>query len=227
MLRTIKLSIFFGLLFSLVFVPGAYAQQVLPGNTGNNPNKTVKEENPGAAANRSDKAQLVQNRAGTDAAAMIKNNLSEARLRVCESRQERIANRFKNLQSLGAGAHQTFYGFVERVDYYYLNTLVPQGYALENYDLLKADIASNEEAVKASLEAVRAVGQDFNCMSEDPKGQADAFRVNMQEVISANREYKASVRAFVAAVRDLAIESRTATLDTDSVESATGAAGIE
>ena len=209
MLKTAKLSIFFGLLLaSLVFVQGTFAQAVLPGNT----NRNVKEANPVAAENMSDKAMVAQNKTGTDAAMMRKNNLTEARLRICQSREERISNRFTNVLSLGARVQQNFEGFIARVDYFYVNTLSPQGYTLENYSELKADTATKQAAVNAALAEVRAGGQDFSCDSEDPKAQADTFRTNSQALITANKEYRTSVRTFVAAVRDLAKEMRTATL---------------
>ena len=222
MLKTIKLSIFFGLAFvTLTSTTGVFAQ----GNSTANSNRNnVKEVNPVAAANRSDKSvAAAQNRSGTGAAMMIKNNLSAARLKTCEARQERISNRFTNLLTLGTRASQNFAGFVARVDYYYVNTLQAQGYSLDNYDELMADIETNEQAVTTALDAVRGVGQDFSCTSEDPKGQADAFRANMQQVIAANKEYKNSVRAYVAAVRDLAIQVRTAKLSTTPAENTSDA----
>ena len=215
MLKTIKLSIFFGLfLFTFVFTQGTFAQQVLPGNTSTNPNKNnVKQANPVAAENRSDKAVVAQNRAGTDAA-MVKNNaLTQARLKVCQTREARISNRFTNLKSLGAQVQQAYEGHIVRVDYYYNNNLVPQGYVLQNYNELKANIETNQAAVNTAMEKVRNTEQNFSCNSEDPKGVADAFRLNMSEVIAANKEYKLSVREFVAAVRDLAKEARTVTLN--------------
>jgi len=213
MLKTIKLSIFFGLfLFSLVFVQGVLAQEVLPGNT----NRTEKAVNPVAAENKSDKAQIVQNKAGS-AAAMVKNNaLTQARLKVCQTREARISNRFTNLKSLGAQVQQAYEGHMARIDYYYNNTLVPQGFVLQNYEALKAEIAANQVEVNATMEQVRNAGQSFSCNSEDPKGEVDAFRLNMSTMIAANKEYKLSVRAFAVAVRDLAKESKDVTLNEES-----------
>lgn len=213
MLNTAKLLIFFGLfLFPLIFVQTTFAQQVLPGST----NRNEKAVNPVAAENKSDKTQIVQNKAGT-AAAVIKNNaLTQTRLKVCQTREARISNRFTNLKSLGAQVQQAYEGHIARVDYYYNNTLVPQGFVLQNYDELKADIETNQTAVNTAMEQVRNTGQDFSCNSEDPKGMADAFRLNMSEVIAANKEYKLSVRAFAVAVRDLAKESKDVTLNEES-----------
>jgi hypothetical protein len=94
----------------------------------------------------------------------------------------------------------------------FLYVLVAKGYTLENYDALKTDIATKQSAVKTALEQVRASGKDFSCDSEDPKAQTDTVRQNMQALINANKAYKASVKTFVAAVRDLAKEAKSATL---------------
>lgn len=209
MLKTAKLSIILSLFISIVFFAQvASAQQVLPGNTNVN-EESVKAKMDEAKTN---KVQVAQYKTGTGAAMMAKNKLNESRLKICQSREERISNRFMNLKSLGAQMVQAHEGHVVKVDYFYNNTLVPQGFVLENYEVLKADMATKKTAVNTAMEQVRASGQDFSCSSEDPKAQADTFRINMSKLITANKEYKASVRAFVVAIRELAKESKDATL---------------
>jgi len=208
MLKTLKLSVFFGLLvlffaFTKVNVLAIYDEAV---------NTTSSEEyKETKSVERMELKNKVNEKVETKAAMKVEK-LSEARLKICQSREERISNRFTNLLSLGAGSHQNFEGFVVRVDDFYQNTLVVQGYSLENYKVLKADIAKNQVAVKTALEQVRLSGRDFSCDSEDPKAQTDTFRQNMQVLINANKAYKTSVRTFVAAVRDLAKEAKSATL---------------
>ncbi|MEK9175953.1 MAG: hypothetical protein AAB520_00760, partial [Patescibacteria group bacterium] len=49
---------------------------------------------------------------------------------------------------------------------------------------------------------------EFDCSSDDPKGQVDAFHEDMKALIEANKAYKESIHAFVKAVRDLAKTAR-------------------
>lgn len=200
MLKFVKLSIFLGLF--LVFAGTALAQS-------NNANSNANRANQPASSVNS--AQNVKDRAATGAA-MRKNNLSEARLRICEARQERINNRLSNLVTLGASSIDSFDIFVQRVDNYYLDKLAPSGYTIANYDELMGEIAGNKDEVIAALAEAKANGQQFSCNSEDPKGQTDSFRAAIQDLIQARRDYKSSVREFVAEVRDLAKEARSARL---------------
>jgi N-methylhydantoinase B/oxoprolinase/acetone carboxylase alpha subunit len=106
--------------------------------------------------------------------------------------------------------HQGHEKIYQRVDEFYANKLVPNGYVLSNYADLKAEVAANKENVALLLEAAQTSGKDFDCESDDPKGQVDAFQEDMKALIDANKKYKDSIYAFVRAVRDLA---KTAKLD--------------
>lgn len=142
------------------------------------------------------------------AAARRIQKLSEARLRICEARSKNISMRFNKLISMGNKSHEAQEMRIEKVDNYYNERLVPEGFSLDNYDDLKSDIDTKKANVKALLEKLQTNGQSFTCDSEDPKGQADTFRDDMKALISANKDYKTSVRTFVVAVRDLAKEAR-------------------
>jgi hypothetical protein len=139
---------------------------------------------------------------------MRKVKLSEARLRTCEEREAKIGDRFKNLLAIGEKTHTGMDKIVERVDTFYNNILVPAGYTLANYEVLKSDMATKKAAVQSALAEAQTSGQSFSCESDDPKGQADAFRQDVQALMTANKAYKTSVRTFVAAVRDLAKEAK-------------------
>lgn len=205
MLKTIKLSIFFGL-FLLIFASANSTWAIEDSTTIDK--STIKNER---AVEKINAANDIKEKVEATTA-VKKANLSEARLRTCEAREQKIANRYKNLLTMGSRFHPYYDKIVARVDYFYTNNLVPNGLILENYDSLKADITSNKEAVSSALAQVQASGQEFSCDSDDPKGEADTFRTNMQALIASNKEYKTSVRAFVVAVRDLAKEAKAATL---------------
>jgi len=140
--------------------------------------------------------------------------LSQARLKVCEGRSRAIGNRLKAMQKRATLIHKGHEKTYVKVDEFYNNRLVPNGYKLSNYEDLKAEIAANKANVQALLEAAAKTGTDFDCSSEDPKGQLDAFKEDMKALIDANKTYKESIHAFVKAVRDLA---KTAKLEKLSV----------
>jgi hypothetical protein len=130
--------------------------------------------------------------------------LSDARKKMCEARADKIENRLKSMHSLAVTKHKGKEKRFERVDKFYNEKLVPNGHTLANYDELKAAIEASKANVVALHEAAKATGLEFSCDSEDPRGQVDAFREDMRELIEANKEYKESLKTFIMAVRDLA-----------------------
>ncbi len=130
--------------------------------------------------------------------------LSEARLKICEAREKNIENRVEMMKKRAEVIHKGHEKIYQRVDQFYNNKLVPNGYILSNYAELKAEVAANKENVKTALETAKASREEFDCNSTDPKAQVDVFKEDMKELIEANKAYKESIHTFVKAVRDLA-----------------------
>lgn len=145
----------------------------------------------------------LKNRA-SEAAQKREERLSQARLNICKARAKNIGNRLKAMYKNGITIHKGHEKIFSRVDEFYNNKLVPNGYTLSNYADLKAEIEANKANVLALHESAKATGLEFSCESEDPKGHVDAFREDMKELIEANKVYKESIHTFVKAVRDLA-----------------------
>ncbi len=152
----------------------------------------------------------MKNRAAS-AAAKRKEKLSEARIRICKARQKGISQRAKFMLERGKKINKGHEKIYTRVDTFYNEKLVPAGYTLPNYADLTAEIEANKANVLDLIESAKATGSaEFNCDSDDPLGQIDAFKEDMKELIEANRAYKESIHNFAKAVRDLA---KTARLD--------------
>ena len=212
--KLLKLSISFGLfIFVLALATSTYAisdnaserameKQELKQMT----NTEGKNKNVGGIESKN--KMMAANDKASAAATRKANKLSEARLKICEAREKNIENRFRTLLTLGVNTHKGKEKIVERVDKFYTTVLVPAGYILPNYDVLKADIETKEAAVQTILDEAQASGESFSCDSEDPKAQADEFKSNIQALINANKAYKTSVRTFVVAVRDLAKKAK-------------------
>lgn len=214
MRKLLKLSVFLGLfLVALVFTVPSYAINDNSETSNAEPEKKFKqfrapESKDSTKSANKDKIKNVMTDKKTNTEVVRRVKLSEARLRTCEEREAKIGNRFKNLLAIGKKTHAGMDKIVERVDKFYNDVLVLAGYTLPNYDSLKSDMTTKKVAVQTALTEAQASGQSFSCDSDDPKGQADAFRQDAQALINANKAYKTSVRTFVAAVRDLAKEAK-------------------
>ncbi len=130
--------------------------------------------------------------------------LSEARLKVCEAKEKNIENRVEMMKKRAEVIHKGHEKIYQRVDEFYNNKLVQNGYILSNYADLKSEVVANKENVKTAFETAKASREEFDCNSADPKAQVDAFKDDMKELIEANKAYKESIHVFVKAVRDLA-----------------------
>lgn len=216
MSKYLKLSLFFGLFFVVLGLAGStYA---ISDNASENARSEYKQfktpagettDDEDSASEKAMKKVEAKKEAKITGMAVKKNALSEARLKICETREEKIDNRFKSLVALGEKTHTGKEKIIERVDGFYTNVLVPAGYTLPNYAALKSDIATKDQSVKTILEELQASGEEFSCDSEDPKALADEFKENTQALIAANKAYRQSVRNFVVAVRDLAKKAKT------------------
>lgn len=134
--------------------------------------------------------------------------LSQARLKVCQARQRIIENRLKNLRERAILIHKAHERAFNLADKFYTEKLVPNGYTLSNYTDLKTEVETNKASVQALLDSAEESGGQFDCSSDDPKGQVDVFKEDMRALIEANKIYKDSIHNFVRAVRDLAKTAR-------------------
>lgn len=209
------------LLVSIVLVFPVFAQETITtdDSTTNTSNvtPTSKRARPGFVKDRIQAAheknlEIRENlkMRASEAATKRKDKLSDIRLRLCEARQRGISQRVKFMLVRGKIIHTGHQKIYQRVDEFYNNKLVPKGYTLSNYADLKAEIEANKANVQTLLDAAKESGENFDCSSDDPKGQIDAFRADIKALIEANNAYKQSIHEFVKAVRDLA---KTARLD--------------
>ncbi len=157
----------------------------------------------------------------SEAAQKREEKLTETRLKICRARQNIITQRVRFLHEkakLINKAHERAYNMANN---FYTGQLVPRGYSLSNYSDLKAEVEANKANVLTLLDAAKANAGEFDCDSEDPKGQVDAFKEDMKALIEANQEYKSSIHDFVKAVRDLAKQARLEKLSPSEAPSVT------
>jgi len=134
--------------------------------------------------------------------------LNQTRLRVCEARKNGITQRATFMLTHGGKINTGHMKIQERVNEYYNNHLVPEGYVLPNYQELIDDMAAAKANVLTVLDLAKESGANFDCSGDDPKGKLDAFKEDMKELIAANKAYRQSVHNFVKAVLELARQAK-------------------
>lgn len=212
MLKIIILALSIVILSGVFYVSGSFAQEEADEvEISDSVTPTIKRVRPANIKERIQNAreknqELKEKRVAriTGMALKKEERLSQARLKICEARENNIGNRVSMLKKRAEVIHKGHEKIYQRVDEFYNNKLVPNGYILSNYTDLKAEVTANKENVKTALETAKESQEEFDCSADDPKGQVDAFREDMKSLIEANKEYKESIHIFVKAVRDLA-----------------------
>ena len=108
-----------------------------------------------------------------------------------------------------------FDAIAQRVETYYTSKVVPSGKTVANYDNLVADVQSKKAAIKTALSEAQNGVENFACSADDPKAQLKQFRVNMQAVKSALKEYRTSIKNLIVAVRSVVGTTEKASAGTD------------
>lgn len=236
MIKSSKIFLLITIIFVALLAPSVFAQE--PTNTTSTTSDETSSEisptprslRPQAIKKRIQNAQErnqeirdnIKERA-SKAAERRQEKLSQARLKVCKARAKAIGNRLKAMHKRATLIHKGHEKTYAKVDEFYNKRLVPNGYSLSNYADLKAEIEANKANVQTLLEAATKTGTDFDCSSEDPKGQVDAFKEDMKALIDANKTYKESIHTFVKAVRDLAKTAKLDKLSTTPIPTEEGA----
>lgn len=127
--------------------------------------------------------------------------LSDAKLRSCQARENAIKKRESSLVKLVGNMEDKFASISARVENYYTTKLVPAGKTISNYDALVADIASKKSNVQTVLTSAQNDVASFSCTADDPKGDIQKFRVDMQNVKKALKDYRTSIKNLIVAVR--------------------------
>lgn len=123
----------------------------------------------------------------------------------CAARQDAVVKRSEQLVKRAKNMEDVFSKIAERVKTYYSDKLVPAGITVSNYDTLVAAIDTKKAAVDTALDEASTVSASFDCSdTTKTKTQVTDFRVAMQKVISALKEFKTSVRNLIVAVHTAA-----------------------
>ncbi len=133
----------------------------------------------------------------------FKRGLSELKLRSCEARQDSIKTRMDSLVRLATNIEEKFDSIAKRVEDFYVNTVVPSGKTVSNYDTLVADISTKKDVVTKDLDDAKVKVSAFSCTADDPKGLLTQFRIDMQKVKTDLKNYRTSIKNLIVAVHSV------------------------
>jgi hypothetical protein len=124
------------------------------------------------------------------------NRLAANKLRVCEQRKTRITNIMNRAVTRAERQLNLFSTIAERVKTFYTE----KGRVVANY----AELVAAVDAAKAKAEADIAALKDlepFACDSDDPKGQAEAFKLALTTVRKDLKDYRTAVKNLIVGVK--------------------------
>ena len=131
------------------------------------------------------------------------NRLTEAKLKVCQAKENAIKKRTQQLTKLATTMQEKFDAIAGRVEEYYTSKVVPNGKTVANYDNLVADIQAKKGAVQIALTTAQNNAGTFACDGNDPKGQLTQFRDDVRIVKAALKDYRTSIKNLIVAVRSV------------------------
>lgn len=121
--------------------------------------------------------------------------------RACQAKENAIKQRSLHLTQLVTLMETRFDTIASRVEGFYTSKVVPAGKTVPNYSTLVADIATKKVAVSTTLVVAQNDATGFNCTGNDPKAQLNQFRLDMQAVMGALKNYRVSIKNLIVAVR--------------------------
>lgn len=128
--------------------------------------------------------------------AAAKTRLEANKLRVCEQRKTRITNIMNRAVTRAERQLNLFNTIAERVKAFY----VKKGYTVANYAELVAAVDAAKAKAEADVAALKAL-EPFDCDSEDPKGDAEAFKLALTTIRKDLKDYRTSVKNLIVGVK--------------------------
>jgi hypothetical protein len=132
-----------------------------------------------------------------------KNSSSEGKLKSCQSKEKSVKKRLDQLIKLVVKMEGKFDAITLRIQNFYTTKVVPGGKTIPNYDALVADIATKKASVQTALSNVQNGSTNFSCTAEDPKGQLNKFKLEMQNVKKTLHDYRTSIKNLIIAIHTL------------------------
>lgn len=125
-----------------------------------------------------------------------KARLEGAKLQLCERRQDVIKKNIDKSVEQAQKHMDVFTKIADRVIAFANdNNRKP-----DNFDALVAEVNAKKTAAQAAIDAAGTA--DFDCTSDAPKGQIEAFRATFKSMKSALKEYRTSIKNLIVGVKN-------------------------
>ena len=128
-----------------------------------------------------------------------KDKLKEDKLKICQGRESRINDSMSRAASRGQEKINLFTKIAERTEAFY----VLKGKVLTGYDDLVAALNSQKVAAQAAVDTVTAGSDDFKCDGDNPKGTANLFKLDIQAMNNALKDYRTAVKNLIVGVKSV------------------------
>ncbi len=124
------------------------------------------------------------------------HRLEANKLRVCQLHKVKIAAIINRSITRAERQLELFTKIADRVKAFY----VKKGYNVANYNDLVATADAAKAKAQADLDTLNNL-DDFDCNSDDPKGQAEAFKTALKTVNQDLKDYRTAVKNLIVAVK--------------------------
>jgi hypothetical protein len=122
--------------------------------------------------------------------------LEANKLRVCEQRKTKITAILNRSVTRGERQLELFTTIANRVKAFYIN----KNLSLANYEELVAAVDTAKTDAQATLETLKGLTA-FDCNAEDPKGDAEAFKLAQKALNEDLKSYRTAVKDLIVGVK--------------------------
>ena len=128
-----------------------------------------------------------------------KEKLKEDKLKICQGHEDRINDSMSRAASRGQEKIDLFTEIAERTEAFY----VLKGKVLVGYDDLVAALNNQKAAAQAAVDTVKAGSDDFKCDGDNPKAAAKLFKIDVQAMNDALKDYRTAVKNLIVGVKSV------------------------
>src|SRR3989344_5038514 len=128
-----------------------------------------------------------------------KDRLKEDKLKICQEREDHISSSMTGAASRGEEKIALFTKIAERTEAFY----VYKGKVLSNYADLVAAVNTAKAAAQAAVDTVKAGSDDFKCDGDNPKAAAKLFKIDIQAMNDALKDYRTAVKNLIVGIKSV------------------------
>lgn len=134
-----------------------------------------------------------------------KDKLKEDKLKICQEREDHINSSMTGAASRGQEKITLFTKIAERTEAFYIS----KGKVLSNYNDLVAAVNSQNAAAQSAVDTVKAGSDDFKCDGDNPKAIANLFKIDIQAMNDALKNYRTAVKDLIVGVKSVQSTTQT------------------